>query len=172
MDCASIGEILARVQEEEGDVYGLEIAIMASRNPQTAYDVTKVQHFKKGKWWSLKVSFQARRRSPSELIKLILTRLDYTPVITFREPAVLEVTAPGTGKLKSLQSVVKRLGLTSSDCIAFGNGMNDADMLRWCGKAIGVAPFPHDLLTLVDEVVAPPEMGGVANKVISLLAER
>ena len=172
MDCASIGEILARVREEEGDVYGLEIAIMSTPSPQNAYDVTKVQHFKKGKWWSLKVSFQARRRSPSELIKLILARLDYTPVITFREPAVLEVTAPGTGKLKSLQSVVKRLGLTSSHCIAFGNGMNDADMLRWCGKAIGVAPFPDDLLALVDEVVASPEMGGVASKVLSLVAGR
>jgi HAD superfamily hydrolase (TIGR01484 family) len=170
MDCTSVGEILARVREEEGGVCGLEIAITSSTNPRNAYDVTKVQHFEEGKWWALKVSFQARRHSPSELIELILARLGYMPAVTFREPAVLEVTAPGTGKLESLQSVVKRLGLTSSHCIAFGNGMNDADMLGWCGKAIGVAPFPDDLLALVDEVVASPEMGGVASKVISLLA--
>lgn len=170
MDCASIGEILARVREEEGDIYGLEIAITSSPSPQRAYDVTKAQHFKAGKWWSLKVSFQARRRSPSDLIELILPRLHYKPVITFREPAILEVTAPGTGKLKSVQSVVNRLGLTSKHCIAFGNGENDAGILGWCGKAIGVSPFPEDLLALVDEVVAPPEMDGVASKVISLLA--
>ena len=102
---------------------------------------------------------------------MILANLEHPPEITFREPDVLEITAPGTGKLKSLQSVVERLGLTSSDCIAFGNASNDADMLAWCGKAIGVEPFPDYLLELVDDLVAPPERGGVARKIISLLED-
>jgi hydroxymethylpyrimidine pyrophosphatase-like HAD family hydrolase len=171
MDCASVGELLARVREEEGDVCELEIALMSSPAPSNACDVTKVKHFRRGEWWSLKLTFRACRRSPGELIEMILAGLEHPPAITFREPDKLEVTAPGTGKLKSLQSVVGRLGLTSGDCIAFGDSSNDADVLAWCGKAFGVEPFPDYLLPLVDGVVAPPERGGVAGKIRSLLKD-
>ncbi len=45
-----------------------------------------------------------------------------------------EVMAGGVSKGHALEAVAKMLGYTLSDCIAFGDGMNDAEMLSMAGK--------------------------------------
>lgn len=46
----------------------------------------------------------------------------------------LEVTSLEACKGKSLESVLKKEGLSMGDCIAFGDGMNDLEMLSMVGK--------------------------------------
>ena len=46
----------------------------------------------------------------------------------------LEVMAGGVSKGHALEAVAKKLGYSLQDCIAFGDGMNDAEMLSMAGK--------------------------------------
>lgn len=54
--------------------------------------------------------------------------------VSFSLPTCLEVMAGGVSKGHALESVAKQLGFTLKDCIAFGDGMNDVEMLSMAGK--------------------------------------
>ncbi|WP_337223020.1 HAD-IIB family hydrolase, partial [Vibrio alginolyticus] len=49
--------------------------------------------------------------------------------IAFSTPWCLEVMSAGVSKGHALQAVAETLGLTLENCIAFGDGMNDVEML-------------------------------------------
>lgn len=54
--------------------------------------------------------------------------------VSFSLPTCLEVMAHGVSKASALAEVTERLGFTLEDCIAFGDGMNDKEMLEAAGK--------------------------------------
>lgn len=54
--------------------------------------------------------------------------------VSFSLPTCLEVMAGGVSKGHALDEVARRLGMTLQDCIAFGDGMNDKEMLSMAGK--------------------------------------
>ncbi|SPW27585.1 HMP-PP phosphatase [Edwardsiella tarda] len=54
--------------------------------------------------------------------------------VSFSLPTCLEVMAGGVSKGHALEYVARRLGYTLRDCIAFGDGMNDLEMLEMAGK--------------------------------------
>ncbi|WP_070962913.1 Cof-type HAD-IIB family hydrolase [Vibrio sonorensis] len=63
--------------------------------------------------------------------------------ISFSTPWCLEVMAAEVSKGEALQAVAETLGLGLKDCIAFGDGMNDYEMLKMAGKGI-VMGSSHD----------------------------
>lgn len=54
--------------------------------------------------------------------------------VSFSLPVCLEVMAGGVSKGHALEEVSKLMGYTLKDCIAFGDGMNDLEMLNMSGK--------------------------------------
>nr|WP_302981967.1 sugar/pyridoxal phosphate phosphatase YigL [Plesiomonas shigelloides] len=54
--------------------------------------------------------------------------------VSFSLPECLEVMAGGVSKGHALEQVLPLKGLTLADCIAFGDGMNDLEMLSMVGK--------------------------------------
>lgn len=54
--------------------------------------------------------------------------------VSFSTLTCLEVMAGGVSKGHALEAVAKKLGYSLKDCIAFGDGMNDAEMLSMAGK--------------------------------------
>ncbi|NIF24525.1 MULTISPECIES: sugar/pyridoxal phosphate phosphatase YigL [Pantoea] len=54
--------------------------------------------------------------------------------VSFSLPTCLEVMAGGVSKGHALEAVAKKLNYTLADCIAFGDGMNDVEMLNMAGK--------------------------------------
>ncbi len=54
--------------------------------------------------------------------------------VSFSLPICLEVMAGGVSKGHALDAVSRRLGHNLADCIAFGDGMNDKEMLHMAGK--------------------------------------
>ena len=54
--------------------------------------------------------------------------------VSFSTLTCLEVMAGGVSKGHALEAVAKRMGFELKDCIAFGDGMNDAEMLSMAGK--------------------------------------
>ncbi|MCG9555269.1 Cof-type HAD-IIB family hydrolase [Vibrio sp. Isolate31] len=56
--------------------------------------------------------------------------------VAFSTPWCLEVMAAEVSKGHALDAVAKSLNLTLDNCVAFGDGMNDAEMLAMAGKGI------------------------------------
>lgn len=54
--------------------------------------------------------------------------------VSFSTLTCLEVMAGGVSKGHALEAVSKAMGYKLQDCIAFGDGMNDAEMLSMAGK--------------------------------------
>lgn len=54
--------------------------------------------------------------------------------VSFSTLTCTEVMAGGVSKGHALEAVAKKLGYSLKDCIAFGDGMNDAEMLSMAGK--------------------------------------
>lgn len=56
--------------------------------------------------------------------------------IAFSTPWCLEVMAAEVSKGHALDAVAKSLNLTLDNCVTFGDGMNDAEMLAMAGKGL------------------------------------
>lgn len=54
--------------------------------------------------------------------------------LTYSAPYCLEIMQQGVCKANALAELVKQRGYTLADCIAFGDGMNDIEMLSLVGK--------------------------------------
>ncbi|MEH0690500.1 Cof-type HAD-IIB family hydrolase [Vibrio cholerae] len=59
--------------------------------------------------------------------------------IAFSTPWCLEVMAADVSKGEALKVVAESLNLTLDNCIAFGDGMNDVEMLSMAGKGLVMA---------------------------------
>lgn len=57
-------------------------------------------------------------------------------VVAFSTPTCLEVMAKGVSKGDALLAVAQTLGKDLSHCLAFGDGMNDVEMLSMAGKGV------------------------------------
>ncbi|MGY5451049.1 Cof-type HAD-IIB family hydrolase [Agarivorans sp. MS3-6] len=67
--------------------------------------------------------------------------------ITFSLPDCLEVMAQKANKGEALNAVLKQKNIAAEDCIAFGDGLNDKEMLAIAGKGVIMANA-HDRLKL------------------------
>jgi Cof subfamily protein (haloacid dehalogenase superfamily) len=56
--------------------------------------------------------------------------------VAFSTPHCLEIMAGGVSKGSALQAVAESVGMQLDDCIAFGDGMNDVEMLSMAGKGL------------------------------------
>lgn len=84
----------------------------------------------------LKVFFYGEPAELKGLEGLILERHGDCLSTTFSLPVTLEVMAQGVSKGAALTRVAERLGVALSEVLAFGDGMNDREMLRLAGKGI------------------------------------
>ncbi|MFD1803885.1 sugar/pyridoxal phosphate phosphatase YigL [Mixta tenebrionis] len=74
---------------------------------------------------------------PEKLVPLeeaIVARWGDRVNVSFSLPTCLEVMAGGVSKGHALEEVAKLLGYSLQSCIAFGDGMNDKEMLIMAGK--------------------------------------
>lgn len=65
--------------------------------------------------------------------------------VAFSTPWCLEVMAGGVSKGEALKAVAESLGKSLEHCIAFGDGMNDLEMLSMAGKGL-IMETAHDKL--------------------------
>lgn len=84
----------------------------------------------------LKVFFYGEPTHLKRLEGLILERYGDRLSTTFSLPVTLEVMAQGVSKGAALARVVEGLDIALSQVIAFGDGMNDREMLSVAGKGI------------------------------------
>ena len=80
-----------------------------------------------------------------------------------------EILHPDGGKHKALDWLCARLGISPADSIAFGNGYNDVQMLRWAGLAVAVDDAVPPALAAADLIAPPMREDGVARVLEDLL---
>lgn len=73
-----------------------------------------------------------------------------------------EFTAKGIDKAKALDTVLKPMGYTESEMIAFGDGHNDASMVKYAGTGVAMANAVQALKDIADEVTLSNDEDGIA----------
>jgi Cof subfamily protein (haloacid dehalogenase superfamily) len=84
----------------------------------------------------------------------------------------LEIAAPGVSKAHGCERVTELLGLTADDCMAFGDGENDIEMLEWAGTGVAVEDGFPELVEKADWHVPPLVQDGVPRALEALAAAR
>ena len=59
--------------------------------------------------------------------------------IVITDPEYLEFMAPGVNKAEGVAVAAARLGIIASEVVAFGDGNNDVEMLRWAGLGVAMS---------------------------------
>ncbi|MGO1949279.1 MAG: Cof-type HAD-IIB family hydrolase [Mycobacteriaceae bacterium] len=81
----------------------------------------------------------------------------------------VEVMASGVSKASGLEQLCSHLGIARRDVLAFGDGLNDTDMLAWAGHGVAVANAGQTVLACADQVTASNDDDGVAVVIEELL---
>ena len=76
--------------------------------------------------------------------------------------SVGEISDPGVNKGNAIRALCLHLGMTTADCIAFGDSMNDAEMLRTAGVGVAMGNAPEHVQALSDLVCDRCACDGIA----------
>ena len=74
----------------------------------------------------------------------------------------VEIANPQISKSKALSHLCERLGIKREEVIAFGDGMNDFDMIEWAGCGVAMGNAPDALKAVADRVTTHVREDGVA----------
>ncbi len=85
-------------------------------------------------------------------------------------PGSVELTAPGVHKRSGVAHLCERLGVDALDVVAFGDGLNDHEMLAWAGRGIAMGNADPATKAVADEVTAGNDDDGVAIVIERLVA--
>ena len=83
---------------------------------------------------------------------------------------LLEIAHRDAGKQTGLSFVLDRLGLTAAQTVAFGDAVNDLDMLRWAGLGVAVGNAPAEVQAAADRIAPTNDEDGVAKVLAELFA--
>jgi hydroxymethylpyrimidine pyrophosphatase-like HAD family hydrolase len=89
--------------------------------------------------------------------------------VTRSLPHFCEILHPEGGKHRALAWLCGRLGIEEHETIAFGDGYNDVDMLRWAGLGVAVGDAVAEALQAADRIAPPMEEDGAAQVLEDLL---
>lgn len=81
----------------------------------------------------------------------------------------VEVMASGVTKATGVAQVCTRLGVDSSEVLAFGDALNDLEMLSWAGHGVAMANAVAEVRDAADEVAPSNAEDGVAQVIESML---
>ena len=108
-----------------------------------------------------KVVFGADGKSPQLLREL---NRHYPNLMTYAwADGFFEITGEGADKGTALARISRELGVAQEDTIAFGDGVNDIEMVRWAGRGVAVGRAHPEVLAVSAEHIAEPEENGVAD---------
>ena len=109
--------------------------------------------------------------SSDEMLEIALKELTELVTVTHSNPhdSLLEISALGVSKGATLAIMAGRLGISSKDCVSFGDNPNDFSMLEWCGRSYAMEDG-HPEAKKYSKSIAPPHMDdGVAQILEELL---
>ncbi|MDR2320631.1 MAG: Cof-type HAD-IIB family hydrolase [Microbacterium sp.] len=119
---------------------------------------------------SLKLVIRHATIAPAEIFDA-LGALDQSGFeATLSGAPFVEVMAEGVTKATGLAQLCDRLGIDRSEVLAFGDALNDVEMLRWAGRGVAMANAEPEALAAADEVAPSNAEDGVAVMIERVLA--
>ncbi|WP_291291928.1 Cof-type HAD-IIB family hydrolase [Enterococcus sp.] len=73
----------------------------------------------------------------------------------------VDLIVPGCHKASGLERLVQRWGITPEQCVAFGDGGNDLEMLQYCGRGYAMDNAPANVKAAADYVCPSNDEDGV-----------
>jgi Cof subfamily protein (haloacid dehalogenase superfamily) len=73
-----------------------------------------------------------------------------------------EVFQAHINKAVGIRAVIDSLGMTRDDVVAFGDGLNDLEMLDFAGVAVAIEGSDPRVLAVADRIIPGPERAGLA----------
>lgn len=123
----------------------------------------------------LKLLVRGRDGAQSDpMLALARTALDGALTATHSNAGgnLLELSAPGISKARTLADLVALRGLVPADVVAFGDQPNDVEMLAWAGRGFAMADGHPAALAAAHDLAPPFAEDGVAQILERLLAAR
>lgn len=80
----------------------------------------------------------------------------------FTAPVYFEFTAQGIDKAKALDTVLIPMGYKREEMVAFGDGHNDASMVKYAGTGVAMENAVQDLKDIADAITSSNEEDGIA----------
>ena len=99
-------------------------------------------------------------------------RFDGRLYISKSLPYFLEFAHPDVTKASGLDFLAQRAGFSREDAVAFGDGENDIELLRWAGYGVAVANAHPKVLEVANFVCPSVEEQGVAQVIEAYLSRR
>jgi hydroxymethylpyrimidine pyrophosphatase-like HAD family hydrolase len=65
-------------------------------------------------------------------------------------------------KATALAEVAAGFGVAAADVLAFGDGRNDIEMLRWAGRGVAMGDAPAEVKAAADDITKAIDDGGPA----------
>lgn len=120
---------------------------------------------------TIKIFFYGEREKLDIIYKILNEQFAGKVNLTFSLDMCLEVMEANTNKGAAVNAVLKEMNLTEAQAIAFGDGMNDVEMLKSVGKPILMKNSQNDLLNALPEaeITLSSRDDGVAVKLNKLL---
>lgn len=121
---------------------------------------------------TIKIFFWGDREKLDVIYKTLHAQFADRINLTFSLDKCLEVMEANTNKGAAVNAVLKTMNLTTQQAIAFGDGMNDVEMLKVVGKPILMANSQQDLLNALPdaEITQSSKEHGVAIKMDAILS--
>lgn len=122
---------------------------------------------------TIKIFFWAERELLDVVYQELKQRFGDSINLTFSLDKCLEVMDANTNKGTAVKAVLKEKGYTTEEAVAFGDGMNDVEMLAIVGKPILMDNSQQDLRNALPnaEVTLSAKEHGVSEKINQLLAK-
>jgi len=122
----------------------------------------------------IKIVFWGEQTHLETIYQQLIPQFSDTANLTFSLPTCLEIMNASTNKGSAVHAVLAQKGLTPSEVIAFGDGMNDLEMLQEVGKPILMANSQAALIDALPDVEMTLSSAehGVAVKLAAILADQ
>lgn len=118
---------------------------------------------------SVKTLLRTTQMSVEDMLALSLT-FD-VPGVTLTDAGApfLEVMGPGVTKQAAMAQVCAAEGIEPSEVLAFGDWLNDLELMEWAGIGVAVANAHPQAIAAADLVTASNQEDGVARTMAELL---
>ena len=172
--CEDLG---LHIQAYEGDAFWCETANQFARDYQTFLNCP-VRLEAVGEKLSSWLPFDTPKmlaidtaERVSQFLPVLRERFAGRVKIATSNPKFIEFVSPAAGKAAALARVSEITGVPREEIIAFGDGLNDLDMLEWAGTSCAMENGAPEVKARSTRVVPSNAEDGVAQEVEALLKE-
>lgn len=107
--------------------------------------------------------YQALAYGKPELIKSKVENKLTNSFVTFWNGDAVDIITKGAGKHKGIEAYINKLGIKQEETMAFGDGHNDIDMIKYVGTGVVMGNGLQELKDIGDYVTQEIDKDGVYN---------